>query len=110
VNRLIDHIDNRWRRPELLSLPSAPRGPFGEEPPPWYRRQREAAPSKYSRPVKIACGAVLFTATGTHVHGLAHWLLLAIAAGLPVSALDIWWRARRRRSQEAILSDPEATF
>ena len=95
------------REPELFSLPGASRGPFGDEPPRWYRRRkREGAPGSYTRPLAFICGLAALTAT--QLRGLAA-VLIPIALGMPTAALDAWWRRRQQRRREAILPEVKAT-
>jgi hypothetical protein len=101
-----------WRRGEreLFSLPNRPRGPFGEEPPPWYKRKAESAPSKYSRPVAFASGTAAFVATTADVHGPAKWLLLPLVLGLPAALFNSWWGKRARCRREDLLNLGEPTL
>jgi hypothetical protein len=96
------------REPDLFSLPVPSRGPFGEEPPRWYRGQkRERAPGRYARPLAVICSLVALA--GTQLHGPAAALILIFVLGVPAASLDAWWRKREQRRREAVLPEVKAT-
>jgi hypothetical protein len=87
------------RAQDLVVLPPAPRGPFGEEPVAWYRRR--AARTPFTKPASVLTATLALLVGG--VHGTASFVAAALVIALPGFLLDRWWLARRRREGERLL-------
>src|SRR5665213_291867 len=86
--------------------------PFGEETPPWWRRDwwrrsEDAPPKGYSMALgfvsTISAGAV---GEAHHVDSLSRHLLGGAILLLPSLAFEMWWKQRRRRASEQLLVFP----
>ena len=80
--------------------------PFGEEPPSWRQRLRNAhkanpAPIQYRFPA-FAVGAVGATVGATAFERTTRLAVLALA-GVPSLAVEWWWKRRTRRESERLL-------
>ena len=95
-------------REDLIQLPSAPGGPFGEEPGPWYSRRRgePGLPRMYAIPLGVVSTPVsAWAASGFHgVDRIVVGFLVLVA---PSWALESWWKQRRRNRDDQVLPELE---
>lgn len=85
-------------REELIQLPPAPNGPFGEDPDAWYKRRsaKPGVPRSYSIPVGLV--STPFSAwAASGLHGLDRIVVGFVVLVAPSWALESW---RKKRTQQ----------
>jgi hypothetical protein len=94
-------------RDELIQLPAAPGGPFGEERRPWCARRREPGlPKKYAIPLGLVSTPVsAWVASG--FHGVDRIVVGFVILVAPSWALESWWKERRRMRDDWLLPELE---
>jgi hypothetical protein len=93
-------------REELIRLPPAARGPFGEDLAPWYKRRSKGAPREYSIPVGFV-SALLSTWAASGLHGLDRIVVGFLVLVAPSWALESWWKQRTRQREDRLLPELE---
>jgi hypothetical protein len=95
-------------RDELIQLPAAPGGPFGEEGRPWYARRRgePGLPRAYAVPVAIV-SAPLSAWAASGLHGVDSIIVVFLVFFVPSWALESWWKQRRRNRDDRVLTGLE---
>jgi hypothetical protein len=94
-------------RDELIRLPAAPGGPFGEQPGPWYARRREPGlPKAYAITLGLVSAPVsAWAASG--LHGVDRIVVGFVVLVAPSWALESWWKERRRMRDDRLLPELE---
>lgn len=92
------------KRDELIQLPPAANGPFGEDPGPWYKRSRKpAAPRGYSFALGTA-SALLSGWAASGLHGLEKYFVAFLILVAPTWALETWCKQHRRRQEDTLFA------
>jgi hypothetical protein len=91
-------------REELMRLPSAAGGPFGEDPGPWYKRRSKGAPRGYSTLVGFV-SVPLSGWAASGLHGLDRIVIGFLVLVAPSWALESWWKQRTRQREDRLLPE-----
>jgi hypothetical protein len=90
---------------ELVQLPAAPGGPFGEERRRWHERRRgPGIPKAYAALLGlVSTPASAWAASG--FHGLDRIVIVFLVLVAPSWILESWWKRRRRKRDDRVLPE-----
>lgn len=101
-----------WRitgsKDELIQLPAALGGPFGEEPGPWYSRRRGEPGLRKAHAFLL--GVVSTSVSGwaaSGFHGADRIVVGFLVLVVPSWVLESWGKQRRRNREDRVLPELE---
>ncbi|HLM86508.1 MAG TPA: hypothetical protein VK272_10025 [Solirubrobacteraceae bacterium] len=85
--------------------------PFAETRPPWWtritrRKRTDEAPKRYAMLAGGVGSLATFLLAEVHLDHLTKFLVCSAIAAVPPALLEMWWKSRRRRASEQILTLP----
>jgi hypothetical protein len=98
-------MQRRGLRDELIQLPDAPGGPFGEERGPWYKRRgAPGLPREYTLLLGLVITPVsAWAASG--FHGLHRMVVASLVLVGPSWTLESYWKRRRRMRDDRVFPE-----